>query len=173
MRTKTHWLFFCKFLGRSINMSDNQNKIGAMFEKALANRGVKPKEEPKEEIKEKEEKTSEKEDIISEDKKEVIVEDTDEIELRKEFERQLHNTLDADDVDLDYDEEETDNQTTMIKIEDLEDYPDQPFRAYSEEKENEMMDSIKVNGIIQDLIVRPLENGKYQILSGHNRKRCE
>ena len=34
------------------------------------------------------------------------------------------------------------------------------------------MDSIKVNGIIQDIIVRPLANGKYQILSGHNRKRC-
>ena len=60
----------------------------------------------------------------------------------------------------------------MIRIEDLEDYPDQPFRAYSEEKENEMMDSIKVNGIIQDLVVRPLKNGKFQILSGHNRKRC-
>jgi len=35
-----------------------------------------------------------------------------------------------------------------------------------------MIDSIKVNGIIHDLIVRPLNNGKYQILSGHNRKNC-
>ena len=35
-----------------------------------------------------------------------------------------------------------------------------------------MVRSIRINGIIQPLIVRPLENGKYQILSGHNRKYC-
>ena len=35
-----------------------------------------------------------------------------------------------------------------------------------------MIESIKINGIIQDLSVRPLPNGKYQILSGHNRRDC-
>lgn len=152
-------------------MSDNQDKLGSMFEKALANREIKLKDESKEQIKEENEKTSSDELIINKNKEEVI-EDIDEIEMRKEFEKQLHNTLDAEDDNFDYENEETDNQTTMIKIEDLEDYPDQPFRAYSKEKENEMMDSIKVNGIIQDLIVRPLKNGKFQILSGHNRKKC-
>lgn len=164
-------------------MSEDKNKLGAMFEKALANRGAKSKEETDEEEKisneeVKVQETSAEERIEIESSKEDIIDDADELEeeLKEEFDKQFHEALDSEEEELDYDEDEEeaehDNQTTMIKIEDLEDYPDQPFRAYSEEKENEMMDSIKVNGIIQDLIVRPLENGKYQILSGHNRKRC-
>lgn len=162
-------------------MSEDKNKLGAMFEKALANRGAKSKEETDEEEKISNEEVKVQETSVEErieSSKEDIIDDADELEeeLKEEFDKQFHEALDSEEEELDYDEDEEDaehdNQTTMIKIENLEDYPDQPFRAYSEEKENEMMDSIKVNGIIQDLIVRPLENGKYQILSGHNRKRC-
>lgn len=161
-------------------MSEDKNKLGAMFEKALANRGAKSKEETDEEEKISNEEVKVQETSVEErieSSKEDIIDDADELEeeLKEEFDKQFHEALDSEE-ELDYDEDEEDaehdNQATMIKIENLEDYPDQPFRAYSEEKENEMMDSIKVNGIIQDLIVRPLENGKYQILSGHNRKRC-
>lgn len=63
-------------------------------------------------------------------------------------------------------------QRIMISIDNLEEYPNQPFKKYTQEKKDEMVESIKINGIIQDLIVRPLKNGKYQILSGHNRKDC-
>lgn len=63
-------------------------------------------------------------------------------------------------------------QRIMISIDNLEEYPNQPFKKYTQEKKEEMVESIKINGIIQDLIVRPLKNGKYQILSGHNRKDC-
>ena len=35
-----------------------------------------------------------------------------------------------------------------------------------------MIRSIRLNGIIQPIVVRPIENGKYEILSGHNRKYC-
>lgn len=59
-----------------------------------------------------------------------------------------------------------------IPDEDLVDFEDQPFKLYNEEKKEEMIRSIKLNGIIQPLIVRKLENGKYQILSGHNRRIC-
>jgi len=75
-------------------------------------------------------------------------------------------------------EENNDSQNNIeteikyLKFEDLEDYPDQPFKLYNEERNEEMIRSIKINGIIQPLIVRPMENGKYQILSGHNRKYC-
>jgi len=55
----------------------------------------------------------------------------------------------------------------------LEDFPEQStFKLYKEEKKQEMINSIRINGIIQPLIVRPLENGKYQILAGHNRRIC-
>lgn len=65
-----------------------------------------------------------------------------------------------------------DIEIVMIQIEKLEDYPNQPFKLFSEEKKSEMIESIKINGIMQPLIVRPLENQNYQILAGHNRKNC-
>lgn len=61
---------------------------------------------------------------------------------------------------------------TLIEDSKLEDYPNQPFKLYDEEKKKEMIESIRINGIMQPLIVRPIDNGKYQILAGHNRRRC-
>ena len=43
---------------------------------------------------------------------------------------------------------------------------------YDKDKKEEMMESIRINGIMQPLIVRPIDNGKYQILAGHNRRYC-
>lgn len=60
----------------------------------------------------------------------------------------------------------------MIAIDKLIDYPNQPFKLYDEDKKKEMIESIKINGIMQPLIVRPMENGKYQIIAGHNRRNC-
>lgn len=60
----------------------------------------------------------------------------------------------------------------MIEIDKLEDYPEQPFNLYTEDKRNEMIESIRINGIIQPLIVQPIKDQKYQILAGHNRKKC-
>lgn len=77
------------------------------------------------------------------------------------------------------DEEETfeyesgDNiNATLIEDSKLEDYPNQPFKLYDETKRNEMIESIKNFGIMQPLIVRPINDGKYQILAGHNRRSC-
>lgn len=44
-----------------------------------------------------------------------------------------------------------------------------PFKPYNEERLSQLVDSIVENGIIQPIIVRPKENGFYEILSGHNR----
>lgn len=64
------------------------------------------------------------------------------------------------------------NNIVIIDDEKLEDYPNQPFKIYDEDKKEEMMESIRINGIMQPLIVRPIGNGKYQILAGHNRRYC-
>ena len=181
-------------------MSDDKNKIGEMFEKAFANRKLVAKEKKQDEENEKEEnerknidneqkrEEKSKEEIIKtftdiETQKEVKVEPQKQEEVKKVEEEQSYELMEEynEDYEEEFEDEELeeglegvkpDNQTTMIKIEELEDFPNQPFKEYSEEKEKEMIDSIKVNGIINDLIVRPLENGKYQILSGHNRKNC-
>ena len=69
-------------------------------------------------------------------------------------------------------EKEENITATLIEDSKLEDYPNQPFKLYDKEKRNEMIESIRINGITQPLIVRPIDNGKYQILAGHNRRSC-
>lgn len=64
------------------------------------------------------------------------------------------------------------NIIRLIEDSILEDYPNQPFKLYNEDKKKEMIESIKNFGIMQPLIVRPINNRKYQILAGHNRRRC-
>ena len=61
-----------------------------------------------------------------------------------------------------------------IPISRLSETLNQPFLPYSSEKLDELSESISEYGLLNPIIVRPLENGDYQILSGHNRKRaCE
>lgn len=69
-------------------------------------------------------------------------------------------------------ENENNIMATLIENSKLEDYPNQPFKLYDEDKKKEMLESIRNFGIMQPLIVRPIKEGKYQILAGHNRRRC-
>lgn len=46
------------------------------------------------------------------------------------------------------------------------------YERYQGEQFNDMVESIKQNGILQPLIVRPINDEKYVILSGNNRKFC-
>ena len=48
----------------------------------------------------------------------------------------------------------------------------QPFSMYDKNKKEEMKESIKENGILVPIIVRKIENDKYEIISGHNRVEC-
>ena len=45
----------------------------------------------------------------------------------------------------------------------------QPFRPYAEDKLQELADNIQKNGIIEPICVRPMPDGNYQIIAGHNR----
>lgn len=64
------------------------------------------------------------------------------------------------------------NKIIMIADSSLEDFENQPFKLYDEDKKKEMIESIRINGIMQPLIVRPIKNEKFQILAGHNRRIC-
>jgi ParB family chromosome partitioning protein len=57
-------------------------------------------------------------------------------------------------------------------IEDLIPYFDHPFQVYEGKKLDELTESIKAQGIISPLIVRPHseQDKKYEILAGHNRR---
>ena len=63
------------------------------------------------------------------------------------------------------------SQSNTVSISDLSRNPYQPRQHFSEEKLEELANSIKKNGIIQPIAVRPNknENGKYEIVAGERR----
>lgn len=64
----------------------------------------------------------------------------------------------------------TENQNYQeINIEQLVPFKDHPFALYEGQRFTDMVESICTNGIITPIIVRPIMDGKYEILSGHNR----
>ena len=48
----------------------------------------------------------------------------------------------------------------------------QPFSMYDENKKQEVLESIKENGVLVPIIIRKIDNDKYEIISGHNRVQC-
>ena len=61
---------------------------------------------------------------------------------------------------------------TYLKIEDLVDFEAQPFKVVDDEAMQELVDSIKTVGVLVPIIVRRMKEGKYEIISGHRRKRA-
>ena len=61
-----------------------------------------------------------------------------------------------------------------IDISKIKDFPNHPFKVNNDEKMQEMVNSVKEYGVILPVIVRPKEDGTYEMISGHRRKRaCE
>lgn len=58
-----------------------------------------------------------------------------------------------------------------IKLKDIVADPDQPRRTFDEQALEEMAQSIKEHGIIQPIVVMPIEDGKYEIVAGERRFR--
>ena len=56
-----------------------------------------------------------------------------------------------------------------IELNLLENYHDHPFTLYTGKRLEDMVDSIRENGILNPIIVLKKEDGAYEILSGHNR----
>lgn len=59
-----------------------------------------------------------------------------------------------------------------ISLADIQDFPNHPFKVIVNEELNDMADSIKKDGVQEPALVRPLANGKYQMISGHRRKKA-
>ena len=68
-----------------------------------------------------------------------------------------------------------DTAITDIPLTDLHEFKNHPFRVLDDEKMDEMVESVKTNGILNPGIVRPrMEGGGYELIAGHRRKRaCE
>lgn len=59
-----------------------------------------------------------------------------------------------------------------VRIESIEVNPNQPRTVFDEEALKELAESIKTYGLIQPITVRPVANGKYQLISGERRLRA-
>lgn len=66
------------------------------------------------------------------------------------------------------------NEIKNIKLTDLVSAPNNPFKITMDEEMERLIESISETGVIAPIIVRPTDNGKYEIVSGHRRKyACE
>ena len=59
-----------------------------------------------------------------------------------------------------------------ISLTDIQDFPNHPFKVIVNEEMQEMAQSISEYGVLLPVLVRPLPNGKYQMISGHRRKKA-
>lgn len=57
-----------------------------------------------------------------------------------------------------------------IEMERLRDFRNHPFKIMEDQEMKALMDSIRQYGILNPIIVRPLPEGIYEIISGHRRK---
>ena len=65
---------------------------------------------------------------------------------------------------------EPDEKVVEIEVERLRNFHDHPFKIRADQQMLQLIDSISQYGIINPLIVRPLLEGAYEIISGHRRK---
>ena len=65
-------------------------------------------------------------------------------------------------------------KVTMVPLEELHPFRNHPFKVVDDEKMMDTAQSIREHGVLVPAIVRPLESGGYELVSGHRRKRgCE
>jgi ParB family chromosome partitioning protein len=57
-----------------------------------------------------------------------------------------------------------------IKIDNIDDFPNHPFKVIDNEDMEQMKDSIIDNGVLVPALVRPKADGRYEMVSGHRRK---
>lgn len=57
-----------------------------------------------------------------------------------------------------------------IPIDQIDDFPNHPFKVRMDDNMIEMAESVKQHGILVPAIVRPKENGHYEMVAGHRRK---
>ena len=61
-----------------------------------------------------------------------------------------------------------------ISISEIDEFPDHPFKVFIDEDMEQLVDSIKRNGVMTPATVRLKEDGRYELISGHRRKKaCE
>ena len=61
-------------------------------------------------------------------------------------------------------------QIVKIELQNIDSFKNHPFKVQRDDSFNELKESIKENGLLEPLLVRLKENGRYELISGHRRK---
>lgn len=67
---------------------------------------------------------------------------------------------------------DTEKEILMVRVSDVEPNKKQPRVNFDENALSELADSIATKGVLQPLLVRPIEEGRYQIIAGERRWRA-
>lgn len=59
--------------------------------------------------------------------------------------------------------------TEEIKVGDIYPFENHPFKVLDDEKMEDLVESIKINGVLSPVLVRPDDEGTYEMISGHRR----
>lgn len=59
-----------------------------------------------------------------------------------------------------------------IPLDEIDPFPDHPFKVLDDEDMMNLVESIKTNGVLTPATVRKKEDGRYELLSGHRRLRA-
>ena len=62
--------------------------------------------------------------------------------------------------------------TKDIELDKLSNFKNHPFKVIEDDKMEDLVKSITENGVLSPILVREAENGRYEIISGHRRKRA-
>ena len=62
------------------------------------------------------------------------------------------------------------DKITLLPLSELHDFPNHPFKVRDDEAMQETAESIRQYGVLVPAIVRPREDGGYEIVAGHRRK---
>ena len=63
------------------------------------------------------------------------------------------------------------DKITLLPLSELHDFPNHPFKVRDDEAMQETTESIRQYGVLVPAIVRPREDGGYEIIAGHRRRR--
>jgi ParB family chromosome partitioning protein len=68
-------------------------------------------------------------------------------------------------------ERETNQEVIVhLSLDEISDFPNHPYKVRMDESMVELVDSVKLHGVIIPALVRPMPDGSYQMIAGHRRK---
>ena len=58
-----------------------------------------------------------------------------------------------------------------LPVSEIDEFPNHPFKVFIDEDMEQLVESIKRNGVMTPATVRLKEDGRYELISGHRRKK--